>query len=113
MGVFKFEGKRWPARRWAAAFIHDQPIDGREVTVTCGEPLCVQHVKSDYPLSHTRQDYLLEGLGYREPEPDESRERSRRVLADAHRDANPFPTLPGWFKPFFPVPARETRHVPA
>lgn len=67
--AFWFEGKRWPARRWAAIHIHGLEVsEAHNVQQTCGEPLCVQHldVVVSMPRNIERQNYLLEQLGYGE-----------------------------------------------
>lgn len=109
MGVFKYEGKRWPARRWAARFIYGQSIDhGNETMVTCGEPLCVRHVKADAPYGNTRQHWLLVNLGYDEGGSDEERAAMEQRRRQALRDAIPLEerTLPDWFRPYLPEEER-------
>lgn len=65
-GVF-WDGKRWRARRWAAVHIHGLDLfGGKEVNVTCGDPLCVQHVTAVTPVYPAAQFYALRDLGYTE-----------------------------------------------
>ena len=69
---FWYQGKRWPARRWAAIHIHGLKVDDSvNVGQGCGEPLCVQHVEVKPCDSRNleRQAYLLEQIGVWEPEP--------------------------------------------
>ena len=97
-GVFKDEGRRWFAHRWAAVHIHGFDIDGFQVDHCCedhGAPanntLCVQHLQ---PL--TLADNLAKRWGrrlwgwdeWREPEPPEPVE------------GVPFYLPPLWLRPF-------------
>lgn len=110
-GIFKFEGKRWMARRWAAKFIMREDIDHKEVFTTCGDDLCVRHLRVDYPIINTRQHWLLVTLGYGDDEPDDHKsERLARERAVA-RAAIPEHqrTVPGWFEPYM---KKESSHVP-
>lgn len=90
--AFWYDGKRWPARRWAAIHIHGLPVtDGDNVVQTCGEPLCVEHVevKRCDARNLERQNYLLEQLGYLEEDPTPPRPRPD------HRDV-PVHQPPSW-----------------
>lgn len=65
VGVFWDKGRKHLARRWAAEHIHAIDLfGGKEVHVTCGDALCVQHVKAFSPLYPNRQFYVLRDLGY-------------------------------------------------
>lgn len=98
-GSFWYDGRRWFAHRWSAAFIHGLNIEGLQVGHNCpntgdGHPntLCVQHlcgqtalenlrevnarrglpherVKCDQPAD-TRQQWLFVEIGLVEPEPE-------------------------------------------
>lgn len=49
-GVFKYEGHKWYAHRWAAVFIHGFDLGDKTVGHCCPHgpnPLCVQHVKPE------------------------------------------------------------------
>lgn len=111
-GSFWYDGRRWFAHRWAAAFIHGLNIDGLTVGHCCpntpdGHPdtLCVQHLAGETlaentaegnrrrPLraeqaSGTRQIWLLVERGYEEPPP----AHDRATLADEI----PFYDPPAW-----------------
>lgn len=63
-GSFWFDGRRWFAHRWAAAFIHGLEVDGLQVGHNCpwtadGHPntLCVQHVQGQ-----TQAENLAEAM---------------------------------------------------
>lgn len=83
-GIFKFQGKVWMARRWAAKFIYGHLIEHKEVFTTCGNDLCVRHIRVDYPIINTRQHWLLVNLGYGD---DESEDHKRDRLARERREA--------------------------
>lgn len=69
-GAFWFEGKRWPAHRWSAKFIHKLEIDGLHVDHCCPHipypnTLCVEHVEprtnaENVSLMHQRRKDLVE-----------------------------------------------------
>lgn len=63
-GSFWYDGRRWFAHRWAAAFIHGLDVEGLQVGHSCpctgdGHPntLCVQHV-----VGQSQADNLAEAL---------------------------------------------------
>lgn len=103
-GSFWFEGRRWFAHRWAAAYIHDLDIGGVTVGHCCpGTPntLCVQHLKPETlaenvaerntrvaQSSATRQFWLFVQLGI-EPAP---------PIAEADNDGIPFYAAPDWLR---------------
>lgn len=68
-GSFWYDGRRWFAHRWAAAFIHGLDVDGLQVGHNCpftadGHPntLCVQHL-----AGQTQTENLAEALERRGP----------------------------------------------
>lgn len=90
--AFWYEGKRWPARRWAAINIHGLEVsESANVRQTCGEPLCVQHVQvvNGIARNYERQGYLLESLGYGDLEPPPPPPRP-------NHDGHPFHIEPEW-----------------
>jgi hypothetical protein len=91
-GAFWYEGKRWPAHRWAAQFIHGLGVTPeKEVRHTCRDTLCVQHVACEAPTGNTRQHWLLVSLGYGEdPDPDEP---EPDIPFDVHEP-------PDWLRPY-------------
>lgn len=108
-GAFWFEGRRWFAHRWAAAFIHGLDIFNQQVDHCCPcgpSTLCVQHVRvttleenrrlqaerkdhrcAQNPL--TRQHWLLIAKGY------EEYHAPRREILDI-----PWYPVPEWIAPF-------------
>lgn len=93
-GSFWYEGRRWFAHRWAAAFIHGLDVDGLQVGHCCpnmpdGKPntLCVEHVTGQTQAENlaelndrlararceqsadVRQQWLFVEIGLLEPEP--------------------------------------------
>lgn len=109
-GSFWFEGARWFAHRWAAAFIHGHEITGLQVDHNCPcgpSTLCVEHVKPEtsdinrYLQNHrpgrafqdlvTKQYWLFVSKGIEEYIP------PKRELSDV-----PFFAPPEWLRPFLP-----------
>lgn len=70
---------------------------GKEVGVTCGNPLCVQHVVAESAVYPHRQFYVLRDLGYTELTPRKPVDRS----------TVPFHTAPQWLSDALRV-TRET-----
>lgn len=67
-GVFWYRGKKVHARRWAAEYIHEIDVLGKEVNVTCDEPLCVQHLTANATgLANAAQFYVFLDLELVEP----------------------------------------------
>lgn len=120
-GSFWYEGRRWFAHRWAAAFIHGLAIGGAEVGHCCPEgpnTLCVQHLepttKADNlaeqiargtgavgaarkaeQSAQQRQFWLFVQLGI-EPEPEQVRP------LDDELGQIPFFEPPEWYRPYAP-----------
>lgn len=67
-GVF-WDGRRVLARRWAAEHIHGIDLFGKEVRVTCNDPLCVQHVEAICTGQNPAQFYVFVDIGLAEPLP--------------------------------------------
>ena len=93
-GAFWFEGKRWPAHRWAAKFIHGMEIEDRLIQHTCPNLLCQQHLVSIRPvLSETEMRYRWVRIQYGLDElpPEEEQIDLNQV---------PFFIVPSWLAPF-------------
>jgi hypothetical protein len=89
--VFR-DGKRWSARRWAAAHVHGHDVQDWQITVnTCGDDLCVQHVSTIDPPYNVRQHWLLIDYGYEDREPEE-----HRLAQRPNHDGPPRHDPPGW-----------------
>lgn len=104
-GSFWFEGRRWFAHRWAAAYIHGLDIGGVTAGHCCphtgGKPntLCVEHLKPETLAANvaerntrvaqdsaTRQYWLFVHLGIEEAPP----------VYEAPADGIPFYSPPAW-----------------
>lgn len=112
-GAFKFNGKRWPAHRWAAVYIHGKELEpGMEVVHTCSNTLCVQHVNAEYPIGNTRQHWLLVSMGYGGGVDEE--EENAQSIAGAQEDEVEIPfdvyPVPEWLRPF--LEEADTDEVP-
>lgn len=92
-GAFHFDGKRWPAHRWAGKFIHGIEMKpDTEIRHTCGNTLCVQHLEGVEPGGNTRQYWLLVSLGYEEG-PEKEEDAGPEIPFDTH-------PVPAWLQPF-------------
>jgi hypothetical protein len=97
-GVFWDRGRKVSARRWAAEHIHGLDLMGKEATVTCHNPLCVEHVATAQRAYPHRQFYVMRDLGYAELD-----ERKAPAV-----DPVPFHQAPAWLSPA----VRVTRESP-
>jgi hypothetical protein len=69
-GVFWDRGRKHLARRWAAEHVHGIDLMGKEVSLTCGEPLCVEHVEAvNTGMANPAQFYVFVDLGFCEMPP--------------------------------------------
>ncbi len=74
-GGFWYDGRRWFAHRWAAAFIHGIAIDGLQVGHCCphtpdGHPntLCVQHLRGETQLENLDEMHARRRLAAQSPD---------------------------------------------
>lgn len=97
-GVFKYEGKRWSAHRWAAKYIHGLDIDGLHVDHCCphgSNTLCQQHLQAVTQEVNTALYWMrVEGRAEEEPAP----------LAHLGDDGIPWYSPPLWLRTLQPAP---------